>query len=188
MRFKLQLTVLGAITIKFAICCESSMKRIFTIYHDFSQAMKEDGEDNDPSHFFSEAATILDECTDYVRKKYSVQSSVPNPPVQLCSSREFEQLLANRLWFGQRPTAFRDTSGLIAINVGGILESAENLETFVGNFVLNVLEELIHWVFPNETERDIKVKTYDAAEEYLQYPIPSSYKEDSLKRAENPDY
>jgi hypothetical protein len=150
---------------------EIAVRKIFGIYQNFSQAMKEDAESNDSSHFFSVARVVIDECIQYIQTKYSV--SLPKPEIRICNNKEFEQLLSNRIWFGRK---------------GGILEQTKNLESFIGNLVLNAMEELTHWAFPADSEPEVKLKTHDATEDYLQYPIPSDYKEDSLKLAREPDY
>lgn len=59
-----------------------------------------------------------------------------------------------------------------------------NPESFVVNLVLNILEELLHRVYPIKTEKEIKAIMYPLAEEFLGVKLPEEYKSKSIDDAE----
>lgn len=147
--------------------------------------MKADG-DSETAHFFETARKVSRECVEKVAAKYSVPIAAE---VRLYDAAGFNMLLSDYTFFGTKPTAFRDPFGyFVAIDVGTILSDSENLESFVVNFVLNVIEELLHEAFPSDNELEIKIKTHQVTENYLEWEIPNEYKEGSLKRAADPNY
>lgn len=149
------------------------------LIQEFSKAMKDDGE-NDISHFDAVTNKVIEECIEEVQAKYS--NALPSYRIEICNTEEFESLLAGRPQPEYPPTAFIDhRKRLIAINVIPLLKL--DLKSFVVNLVLNAMEELIHAVFPHDTEPDVKRKTHDLTEKYLEYQIPTDYQEASIKRS-----
>ncbi len=163
-----------------------TMGKLLQIYKEFSESMKE-GEE--PVRFWEVASKVVEECIGSVETMFSVSLAGIDARTQLCTAIEFDTLLHQFRWMGAKPTAFRDPFGrFIAIDVGTILSESNSLESFVTNFVLNVMEELVHEAFSNENEIEVKIKAHQVTENYLQWEIPREYKEASLRRAANPNY
>ena len=165
-----------------------SIMKIMEIRKEFAQAMR-DKKSGDSSQLFDVCRKVVGECVKKVEITFSKPLTGVEDRVRLCTASEFDTLLAGYNWKGLRPTAFPDPLGrFIAVDVGSLLRDSNSWESFAANFVMNVMEELIHVSFPSESELDVKRKTHQVTESYLEWQIPKRYKKDSLKRAVDPNY
>ncbi len=143
--------------------------KMMEIYNEFSESMKaKKAGGSNSSQFFDVAKKVVGECVKEVATTYSKALTGVENRVRLCTDIEFNTLLSGFTYTGRRPTAFRDPYGrFLAIDVGGLLADAPVLESFIANFVMNVMEELVHEAFHSESEPDVKKKTYQLTGSYL---------------------
>jgi hypothetical protein len=96
------------------------------------------------------------------------------------NSQEFDRLWSETGISGKRPTAFivHSPFGLTPAQVVIDLQKllSYNAESFVLNFVLTILEELLHSVYPLNTESQTHKLLYPLAEEFLSIKLPEEYK------------
>jgi len=96
------------------------------------------------------------------------------------NSKDFEKLWCATGKSGKRPTAFimHSTSPSVPANIVIDLQTllSSNPESFVANLVLNVMEELLHSVYPLNTEGKTKELLYPLAEGFLCIKLPEEYK------------
>jgi hypothetical protein len=134
--------------------------------------------------FNSMLQDVVEECFQAVAARYG---KVTRYKIVLCNARTFADLLSHQPVMGTIPTAFiNKLEGIITINLDAFL--GDTWGTLVVNLVMNLMEEILHATFPFANEPRIKKMTYELSEEYLEMKIPSSYKEETLKRTAGPDY